>query len=44
MKNELPARELNYLALLCGVPDETRSSWLRQLREGKNLWNERSAY
>ena len=43
-KKVLPARELNYWALICGVPEETRYNWLEQRRKGKNIWNNRSAH
>ena len=28
----LPPRELNYWALVCGIPDETRKQWIKAAR------------
>ena len=38
----LPARELNYWALICGIPAETRRQWVKKAKERKSVWSMRS--
>lgn len=38
----LPFRELNYWALICDVPEETRQSWIRSRRQNQDVWQARS--
>jgi len=37
----LPPRELNYWALICGIPDETRRRWVKKTKEKKSVWSRR---
>jgi len=37
----LPPRELNYWALMCHIPAETRQEWIQQAREREDVWNTR---
>ena len=37
----LPARELNYWALICGIPEKTRNDWLREIKCRKDTWSRR---
>ena len=43
-KRRLPPRELNYWALICGIPAEQRQSWLKNLRETADVWRKRYAH
>ena len=43
-KKVLPARELNYWAFICGVPDEIRYEWLAEIKVRKDIWLNRSAH
>ncbi len=40
-KRTLPARELNYWATICGIPDNIKITWLRQVRERTDSWSNR---
>jgi len=40
----LPARELNFWALLCGVPDRTRNHWVKKARAKNSVWTQRYAH
>jgi len=42
-KRVLPLRELNYWALICGVPGRTRRQWLVWREAKKSIWAQRHA-
>ena len=39
----LPARELNFWALLCGIPNRTRKRWVKKARTRDSVWTQRHA-
>jgi len=43
-KKILPARELNYWALMSGIPSDVRHRWLQELKEFANEWRKRYAH
>jgi len=43
-KKILPARELNYWALVSGIPPDVRHRWLQELKECANEWRKRYAH
>jgi len=40
----LPLRELNYWAMICGIPAETRKQWIKVAREKNAIWHRRHAH
>jgi hypothetical protein len=43
-KRVLPARELNYWALVCGVPAAERREWVEKARERTDVWSARTSH
>lgn len=43
-KQILPPRELNYWALICGIPAEKRQNWLKQAKGKSYVWGTRYSH
>jgi hypothetical protein len=43
-KRVLPPRELNYWALVCGIPFEKRKEWLKEALDRNDVWSTRHAH
>jgi len=40
-RRRLPPRELNYWALISGIPPEKRKKWIKEAREKPHVWGNR---
>jgi len=40
----LPPRELNYWALMCGIPSDKKQKWLKDAREKHDVWRDRHSH
>lgn len=40
-KRVLPPREMNYWALVSGVPKDQRAAWMEEARKPLNVWKDR---